>query len=163
MPTEPTPDSLPRAGTHPAAQRQPDHQTPYAQRPGSEYRSLIEAAVENVLTTSARGRDRAMTGEALAEAVAVVLASRGLELRVTPRTLKRRCQEAVAALVATGSRIGSWGGGYYLPETLEDIEAGERPLLAHLISTAKRLRVYRRGVADEILRLLGQERIGGVA
>lgn len=120
-------------------------------------RVAVKAAVKAVLAER-RGAARAITGDDLA----IVVAERvDLNGWLAPKTLKRRCQEAVAALVAEGVQIASTSGdGYFTPETAEEIEAGARDLRQRLIGIAMRLRAFDRACADRILALLGQTSLG---
>jgi hypothetical protein len=126
-----------------------------ASRPlkGHPIRGHIASTVKGIVL-SRHGAAQAVTGEELAALVRVALDLGGW---LSDKTILRRCQESIAALVAAGERIASTSAdGYYVPETAEEIEAGARDLRHRLIGIAKRLRSYDRHTADRILELLGQ-------
>jgi hypothetical protein len=115
----------------------------------------IRSAVRDVVL-SRRGAQNAITGDDLAALVRVSLDL----VHIAPQTMRRRCQEAIADLVAEGETIASTSAsGYYVPITLEEIEAGARDLRHRLIGIARRLRSYDARTADAVLEALGQGRL----
>lgn len=120
---------------------------------GHPFRAKIATTVRGIVL-SRRGAANAVTGEELVSLVKVAL---DLDGWLADKTILRRCQEAIAQMVADGERVASTSAdGYYVPESLEEIEAGARDLRHRLIGIAKRLRTYDRTTADRILSLLGQ-------
>jgi hypothetical protein len=118
-------------------------------------RDRIRSTVRQIVL-SRRGAAHAVTGDDLASMVRVILDVQDM----APDSLRRRCQEAIAHLVAEGETIASTSAsGYYVPESLEEIEAGARDLRHRLIGIARRLRSYDARTADAVLEALGQGRL----
>ncbi len=127
--------------------------------PGEHLKDRIRASVRTVLVTLAQGRAAAITGERLAEAVAGALRESGVEVTISARSMKRRCQEAVAELVEAGEEIASASdhpAGYFIAQTKEEIRAAVGQRWRKVASEIRRARRYDRNVADRLLALLGQ-------
>jgi hypothetical protein len=127
-------------------------------RPPPPSSAPIRDAIKDEVRTivlARKGAAAAITGAELAAEV-----GRRLDLDgwLSQKTLQRRCQEGVAALVAAGEPIASTSSdGYFVAETAEEIEAGRRDLGHRLGSLARRYRAFDRATADRILELLGQQ------
>jgi hypothetical protein len=112
------------------------------------------AATVREIVLSRRGAANAVTGDQLVRLVSIAL---HLDGWLAEKTILRRAQESIAAMVAAGEQIASTSAdGYYVPETKEEIAAGRRDLAHRLGSLARRFRAYDAATADRILALLGQ-------
>jgi hypothetical protein len=93
--------------------------------PADHLRAAIHGEVAAVLCVLARGRARAITGEHLAGLVADRIREGGRACGWSLRTLTRRCQEAVQALIERGEPIASSSEpprGYFWAESPEELE-----------------------------------------
>jgi hypothetical protein len=127
--------------------------------PGEHLKDVIRREVLAVLVVLARGRANAMKGRVVAELVTERLRAAGREVNLAPRTMKRRCEEAVPELIAAGEDLASASSppyGYYVPETAEEIADGGREIWSRVAALAKRGRKYDRNTADRVLEFLGQ-------
>ena len=124
--------------------------------PGAYLKDAIRREVLAVLTVLSPGRERAITGEALAEEVAVRLQAEGREVNLSPRTMLRRCQESVAELIEAGEPLASSSHpprGYWRAVTVEDLEES----LAESDKRARMALRRRRLLRSRILEMRGQQ------
>lgn len=131
-----------------------------ADRPGAGLKGRIRREVLAVLVVLARGRANAITGERLAQAVAERMEAGGESLGLSPRTMQRRCQEALAELVAMGEPVASSSRpplGYWWAETAEDLEES----LAESERRARMALRRRRFLRQRIREMRGQIAMGG--
>jgi hypothetical protein len=132
--------------------------------PADHLRLAIRDEVAAVLCVLARGRARAITGEHLAGQVAERIRASGRPCDWSLRTLTRRCQEAVQALIEHGEPIASSSEpprGYFWAESPEELETS----LAESDRRA-RMALRRRGLLRQRIReMRGQLRapVAGVS
>jgi hypothetical protein len=126
--------------------------------PGEHLKGQIRREVLAVLVVLARGRENALTGERLAEAVAARLLEGGHEHHLSARTMQRRCQEPVAELIEVGEPIASSSKpplGYWWAVSSGDLEES----LAESDKRARKALRRRRLLRRAWMELLGQERL----
>jgi hypothetical protein len=130
--------------------------------PGGDLKDAIKREVLAALVVYALGRERAITGERLAELVGQKLLDRGHEHALSIRTLMRRCQESVAELIEGGEGIASNSSpprGYFAAQTVEELEDS----LAECEQRARMIFRRRRGLRRVMARMRGQQEIRGIA
>lgn len=129
-------------------------------RPGAHLKNAIRREVLAVLVVLARGRENALTGERLAEAVAARLTEGGRTHHLSSRTMQRRCQEAVAEIIELGEPVASSSRpplGYWWAVSSGDLEESLAESDKRARMALRRRRLLRRAWME----LLGQERLRG--
>jgi len=130
--------------------------------PGGELKEAIKREVLAALLVYGLGRERAITGERLAELVGQKLLDRGHQHALCLRTLMRRVQESVQELIEAGEGIASTSTpprGYWSAQTVEELEES----LAECERRARMTLRRRRGLRRVMARMRGQVEIQGIA